>query len=135
MRPKARISYGHLVTERYRQTLRKVQANPEGWLVEDSLASHIAFALGMDEGAGGNVLEGFHEFLVARIGAATTWWWPGLVLWLTEPVGPKGRGVGRLPADLNRKAITRWYQLLDEHLSARAAAEQQPGLNEPTAGA
>jgi len=122
------------VTERYRQTLRKVEAHPEMWLVEDTLASHIAFALGMDEVAGGDVVEGFHEFLAARTGVATTWWWPGLVLWLTEPIGPKGRGVGRLPAELNRKAITRWYELLDEHLSARAATEQQAVTNHPTAG-
>ena len=111
--------------ERYRQTLRKVQAHPGGFLVEDTLASHIAFALAMDEGAAGDLLTGFHEFLVARIGVATAWWWPGLTRWLTEPRGPKGRGTGHLPEDLNQAATNRWYELLDEHLSARAAEEQE----------
>jgi hypothetical protein len=106
--------------DHFRETLRKVQHNPGGWLVGPTLASHIAFALGMDEGAGGNLLVGFREYLIARIGTNTTLWWPALVLWLTEPTGPKGRGVGDLPGDLNDRAIATWYRHLDECLSIRA---------------
>jgi hypothetical protein len=108
-----------------------------GWLVEDTLASHIAFALAMHEGAGGDLLTGFHEFLVARVGVTTAWWWPGLTLWLTEPVGAKGRGFGHLPDEVNRAAIKRWYELLDDHLPARDAVEMDgaadaDGWEQPT---
>lgn len=105
--------------EHYRETLRRVQLSPETWLVDDTLTSHIAFALAMDAGAGGNLLVGFHEFLVGKIGKPTTWWWPGLALWLTEPVGPKGRGIEKLEDARNRAAIARWYELLDECLALR----------------
>ena len=107
----------------FRETLRKVQQHPGGWLVEPTLASHIAFALGLDEGTGGNLLVGFREYLVARIGTNTTWFWPGLALWLTEPIGPKGRGVGTLPADLNDRAIATWYQHLDACLAMRSTSD------------
>jgi hypothetical protein len=106
--------------EYYRDIVRRVHEHPAGWLVANDLDSHVAFVLGMDEGAGGNLLVGFHEFLIATIGTATTWFWPGLILWLTPPVGPKGRGVGPLPPELNDAAITRWYELLDEFLVIRA---------------
>jgi hypothetical protein len=94
-----------------------------GGFVEDTLASHISFALAMHEGADGDLLTGSHEFLVARVGVTTASWWPELTLWLTEPVGAKGRGSGHLPEDLNRAAIKRWYELLDDHLPARDAVE------------
>jgi hypothetical protein len=54
--------------QHFRETLRKIQHHPGGWLVEPRLASHIAFALTMDEGAGGNLLVGYREYLIGRVG-------------------------------------------------------------------
>jgi hypothetical protein len=88
--------------------------------VRDWRRWNARLALGKDEGAGGNLLAAFREYLIARVGTATTWWRPALALWLTEPVGPKGRGTGDLPSDLNDRAIATWYGLLVEYLSLRA---------------
>jgi hypothetical protein len=107
----------------YRERLKDVQRRPEMWLVEPRFASHVAFTVGMDEGSGRNLLLGFREFLLTKLGRNCNLAWPNLVLTLVEPIGPKSVSLNDLTDDLDAAAVQTWYALLDEFLETREARD------------
>jgi hypothetical protein len=89
------------------------------FLPDESFASHMVFVMGLDAGTGWGLLEGFREFLLVKIDDESSLAWPGLVLWLVEPVGHKEVNPRELAAEVDRAATARMYQLLDEFLAIR----------------
>jgi excisionase family DNA binding protein len=76
----------------------------------DTITTYI---FGMDQGASGALLTGFHEFLLLRLGEQDNLAWPGLVLRLAHG--------GDRPTPLSKEdeviAIDYLFDLLDEFLA------------------
>lgn len=73
----------------------------------------VAFLVGLDLGTHGRLLDGFREYLILRLGEASSLWWPALAVTVTVPrAGPRPR-----TPEHDRQAVDGLFELLDEFLA------------------
>ena len=73
----------------------------------------VAFLIGLDLGTHGQLLDGFREYLILRLGEESSLAWPGLAIAVTAPqAAPRPR-----TPDDDRQAVDGLFDLLDEYLA------------------
>ncbi|MBN9739586.1 hypothetical protein DMP23_00450 [Amycolatopsis sp. A1MSW2902] len=103
----------------YRKLFGEIRRYPGLYGLDGSYHDYCTFLLGVDTGNGGQLLTGFRESLVPRVGDGDNLTWPALVLHLAFPDRTEGwrdeaAGAGRDTAnDL-------LFSLLDEFFEKQA---------------
>jgi hypothetical protein len=105
----------------YRTLFAEIHRRPGLYGLDGSYAQFCVFIDGVDTGNDRQLLTGFREWLVTRLGTGNNLVWRGLVLHLAFPgAGAAGRDVSTDP-DRNRVAVDALFALLDEFLERRRA--------------
>jgi hypothetical protein len=104
----------------YRKLFAEIHRRPKLYGLDGSYHGYCTFLLGVDAGNDGQLLTGFTESLVPRVGAGDNLTWTSLVLHLAFPDRTAGwhdeaAGEGR------QGAVDLLFSLLDEFLERRAA--------------
>jgi hypothetical protein len=84
----------------------------------------VAFLIGLDIGAQGAVLDGFHEYLLLRLGEESSRGWPWLVLQITVPQTASHPGTD---TD-DQAAVAGLFDVLDEFLAEFPASRSRSRL-------
>ncbi|MEW1640147.1 hypothetical protein AB0469_39570 [Streptomyces sp. NPDC093801] len=98
--------------------LARVQARPERFGLDGSYRSMATFLIGFDLGNSGGILRGFNEWLVVKLGHATSLGWSSLVLQMEFPCG-EVRTADGLSSSQERRAVDRLFSLLSEFATVR----------------
>ncbi|MFP1624188.1 hypothetical protein ACLB9X_03005 [Streptomyces sp. 5K101] len=104
----------------YRALLAALQRDPVRHGLDGTFATNTAFILGLDAGTSWNMLTGFQEWLVVRLGRGHDLTWPVLV----RHLAPSG-WTHPLTSQADAEALTTLYRLLREYFDQR---EQTDGL-------
>ncbi|MCX5497935.1 TniQ family protein [Streptomyces sp. NBC_00053] len=113
-------TFHRAVFKHYRALLTAVRREPARHGLDGSFATMTAFVLGLDAGNSWNMLSGFQEWLVVRLGRGHDLTWPVLIRHLTP-----GGWVHPLTAQADTEAVITLHRLLGEFFDAR---EQPNGL-------
>jgi hypothetical protein len=108
------------VLHHYKALLTAVRREPARHGLDGSFSSMTAFVLGLDAGGSWNMLTGFQEWLVVRLGQGHDLTWPLLVRHLT----PEG-WTHPLTKQADAAAVITLHRLLGDFFTAR---EQPDGL-------
>ncbi|WP_433199358.1 hypothetical protein ACQP1G_06445 [Nocardia sp. CA-107356] len=87
--------------------------------LDGSFGQFVAFLSGVDAGNDWQLLTGFREWLVVRLGDGDNLVWSGLVLHLAFPDQQSGRRDLLANPEDNRVAVDKLLELLDEFLTRR----------------
>lgn len=102
----------------YRRLFADIHRRPGLFGLDGSYGQFCAFIEGVNAGNDWQLLTGFREWLVTRLGDGNNLAWRGLVLHLAFPgADPAGRDVGS--PERNREAVAMLFALLDEFLALR----------------
>ncbi|MEU4620377.1 hypothetical protein AB0G04_10430 [Actinoplanes sp. NPDC023801] len=105
----------------YQELFAQVHRRPGMFCLDGEFHTLTAFVRGCEAGNDWQLLAGFREWLVTRLGGGDNLVWEGLVLRLAFPDRESGPGREELRADprMNEKAVELLFQLLDEFLQKR----------------
>ena len=107
----------------YRRLFSEVRDRPGLYGLDGSFRGFCAFVHGADAGNDWQLLAGFRESLVVRVGAGNNLTWPALVLRLAWPDVDTGWLELVTQPDRNRTAVDALFSLLEEYLDRRAVAD------------
>lgn len=104
----------------YRQLFSGIGKRPGLYGLDGSFREFVAFLSGVDAGNDWQLLTGFREWLIVRLGFGDNLVWSGLVLHLAFPGQQSGLRDLMADPENNRIAVDRLFELLDEFLARRA---------------
>lgn len=93
-----------------------IRARPGMYRIGDSYPMAVGVLTGYELGRPGT-LDGFAEWLAARLGIETSLDWPALVLQLAFPGQPTGFRGESLTPDQGARAVDTLFELLEEFLA------------------
>lgn len=112
----------------YRTLFAEVRERPGLYGLDGSFREFCAFVTGADAGNDWQLLTGFRELLVVRVGTGNNLTWVGLVLRLAFPDAESGWPGLLTTPDGDRAAVATLFRLLDEFLERRAAPGEPAGI-------
>jgi hypothetical protein len=112
----------------YRTLFAEISRRPGLYGLDGSFEQFAAFVSGVDAGNDWQLLTGFREWLIVRLGDGNNLAWSGLVLRLAFPDGWPGLRDRLKDPEQNRVASETLFQLLDEFLARRAAHDEPAAI-------
>jgi hypothetical protein len=105
----------------YQELFAQIHRRPSLFGLDGEYHTFTAFVHGCEAGNDWQLLAGFREWLVTRLGSGDSLAWEGLVLRLAFPDRDHGPGRDELRAEpqLNETAVRTLFGLLDEFLEVR----------------
>jgi hypothetical protein len=116
------------MTVDYRTLFSEISRRSGLYGLDGSFEQFAAFISGVDAGNDWQLLTGFREWLIIRLGDGNNLTWPGLVLRLAFPGGWPGLRDRLKDPDQNRIASETLFRLLDEFLARRATPGEPAGI-------